>query len=248
MAHAVQVLNHRNARFAHQPLDQTLAAARHDHIHVFLHGDEFAHGSAIRRFNHLNHRLRQTSRCETFAHTGGNRLIGMQRFRAAAQNRRVAGFQAQPGGICRHVRARFINDAHHAQRHAHLPDLDARWAIFQPADFTDRIGQFGDLHQAVRHCRNGFGREDQPINCRIVEFFVTRLGDIARVGVEQHWRRALDGLRGDRQRRVFCGRGCLGDQPRRGACLPAHALHVSVYVHDGILPLLTRGSRAVALA
>src|SRR6266446_9375936 len=36
VAYPVQVLDHRDARFAYDPLDQVLAATRHDDVHVFV--------------------------------------------------------------------------------------------------------------------------------------------------------------------------------------------------------------------
>ena len=98
------MLNHRDARIAHQALDQALAAARHNHIDVIRHGDELTHGGTVGGCYDLNYGFRQTSRAQAFMHASGNRLIGMQRFRAAAQDRRVAGFQTQPGGVGGDVR------------------------------------------------------------------------------------------------------------------------------------------------
>jgi hypothetical protein len=48
-----------------------------------------------------------------------------RRLLAAAQDRGVARFQAQRRGVRRDVGPRFVNDADHAQRHAHPADLDA---------------------------------------------------------------------------------------------------------------------------
>ena len=131
VAHAVQVLDHRDARLAHQPLDQALAAARHDHVDVVLHGDELADRRAVGGLDHLHRGFGQSGRLQAFVHARGDRLVGVDRFRAAAQDRRVAGLEAQPGGVGGHVRARFVNDADHAERHAHLPDLDAGRAVAQ---------------------------------------------------------------------------------------------------------------------
>jgi hypothetical protein len=58
----------------------------------------------------------------------------MNRLAAAAQNRRIAGFETQTGGIGRHVRTRFIDDADHAERHAHASSLDAGRTVIQISD------------------------------------------------------------------------------------------------------------------
>src|SRR3989304_437211 len=65
--------------------------------------------------------------------------------RPPPQNPRVAGFQAQPGGARRDVGARLVDDADHAERHAHPADLDAGRAVAHLADLADRVGQLSDL-------------------------------------------------------------------------------------------------------
>ena len=104
MADTVQMFDHWNSRFAHQPFDQTLAAARHDDINVILHRDQFTDGRTVRGRDDLHCGFRQPGGFEAGLHAGGNRLVRMQRFRTAAQDRGIAGFQAQPGRVRRHVR------------------------------------------------------------------------------------------------------------------------------------------------
>ena len=60
VANAVQMLDHRNARLAVDALDQALAPARHDHVDVLLHGDQFAHRGAVGGLDHLHGRFGQT--------------------------------------------------------------------------------------------------------------------------------------------------------------------------------------------
>ncbi len=47
VADAVEVLDHRHLRFAHQPLDQTFAAARHDDVDILRHRDQQTDRGAI---------------------------------------------------------------------------------------------------------------------------------------------------------------------------------------------------------
>ncbi len=42
------------------------------------------------------------------------------------------------------LRTRFVDDADHAERHAHLPDPDAARPVLQIADLADRIGERRD--------------------------------------------------------------------------------------------------------
>src|SRR5690606_21927679 len=54
VADAVQVLDDRHTGVTADALDQALAAARHDHVHVFGHGDHGADGGAIGGAHHLH--------------------------------------------------------------------------------------------------------------------------------------------------------------------------------------------------
>src|SRR5213083_1527710 len=51
--------------------------------------------------------------------------------RPAAQDAGVARFQAQRRGVGGDVGARFVDDADHAQRHAHPADLDSGRLLLQ---------------------------------------------------------------------------------------------------------------------
>src|SRR5262249_10334709 len=136
VAHAVQVLDHGDTRIVHQPLDQAFPAARHDYVHVVLHRDQLADRRAIGGLDHLDCGLGQPGCLQALVHAGGDRLVGVQRFRAAAQYGRVAGLDAEPGGVGGHVRTRFVDDAHHAYRHAHLAYPDAGRALPDPYHLT----------------------------------------------------------------------------------------------------------------
>ena len=97
---------------------QARAAARDQHIDVFIHLQHFAHQRAIRALDSLYRGGRQTAllqRLLDHLHRGG---VGAPGLFPAAQDRRVAGFQTQGGDVDRHVRTRFINHANHPQRHA----------------------------------------------------------------------------------------------------------------------------------
>ncbi len=94
VTHAVQMLDHRNARFLHYALDQAFAAARDDDVDVFVHAQQFADRGTIGGFDDLHRHFRQACRREPGVHALRDCLIRMQRFRAAAQDAGVARFQA----------------------------------------------------------------------------------------------------------------------------------------------------------
>ena len=72
----------------------------------------------------------------------------------AAQHRGVAGLQAQRGRVHRYIRARFIDDTHHAERHPHTPDLDSRGAIVHSKDSADGVGESGHFARPFDHAVN----------------------------------------------------------------------------------------------
>ncbi|MNF96572.1 hypothetical protein D3C84_793660 [compost metagenome] len=124
VADAVQMLDHRNAGITADAFDQATAATGHDDVDVFRHGDQRANGGTIRGFDHLHHGSWQISFGQTTLNARGDGTIGVNRLGTAAQDGRIAGLQAQAGGIDGHVRPRLVDDPDHAQRHAHLADLD----------------------------------------------------------------------------------------------------------------------------
>ena len=105
--------------------DQSLAAARHDHV-------EMPRG---RRASCRPPRGRASAPVESRPPAGRRRAAPRPAphgsrapsgaFRAAAQDRRIAGLQAQHRGVGRHVRAALVDHADHAERHAHALDRHA---------------------------------------------------------------------------------------------------------------------------
>jgi hypothetical protein len=92
----------------------------------------------------------------------------MNGFGAPAQDGRITGLEAQAGGVDGHVGPRLVNDANHAQRHAHLADLNARGTKAHVADRTDRVRQAGYLTQAEHHAVDARRRQRQAFeHCRL---------------------------------------------------------------------------------
>ena len=156
MAVAVQMLNHRHARLGQQARNQALAAARHDHIDVFTHGNKLADRRAIGRINHLHRIGRQAGGGQALMHQGSNGTIAANRLGAAAQDGCIARFDAKSGRISGHIRAGLVNNPNNTQWDAHLANLNTTRAKFQIADLANRIGQGSNLLHAVRHGRDVF--------------------------------------------------------------------------------------------
>ena len=127
VAVAFEMADHRHPRLGLHARHQALAAARHQHV------DELP---ACRRASRRPRRDRRSAPvewrrpampppCRPCDQAGVDRGAGAPAVGATAQNRRVAGLQAQRAGIGGHVRPALVDDADHAQRHAHAADAQA---------------------------------------------------------------------------------------------------------------------------
>ena len=82
---------------------------------------------AIGRANQLHGVGRQAALGGGFGQQLRNGLVGMGRFFAAAQNHRIAAFDANGRGIGRDIGPRFINEEHDSQRARGPSALRAHW-------------------------------------------------------------------------------------------------------------------------
>ncbi len=136
--------DHRDAALALHPLDQRAAAARHDDV------DSAGHASASGRPPRGRWSARAGSRPPAGrpraarVQAGEDRARGMEAFGAAAQDRRVAGLEAQPAGVGGHVGAALVDDADDAERHATRE-------ILSPFGRSTRRGR-ARPDRAVRRC------------------------------------------------------------------------------------------------
>ena len=95
--------------------------------------------------------------------------ICFKRFRAAAQNAGVAGFDGKTGRVHRHVWTRLIDDSENAKRHSHASDLNARGATAHLGNFTDGVGKGRSLSGALSHQPQHFFRDAQAIHERFFQ-------------------------------------------------------------------------------
>ena len=132
----------------HHVRDQAGAAARDDDIDQAARGDEFLHRLARARIEQLNRARRHAGYgSKNFR----QRLIAVRGLFAAAKHDRVAGFEAEHGGVNGDVGARFVHNANHAQRHADFANEQAIGARPLGKDFVHWIRKRGDC--AHRICR-----------------------------------------------------------------------------------------------
>jgi hypothetical protein len=185
VAVALEVADHRHARFLLHTLDEAAPAARHENIDRVRHaGEHMAHRGSIRRRHDLDRGLRQPGGAQPRDQACMNCTARLHAFGAAAQDHRVARFQTQRARVRSHVRATLVDDADHAERHPHA--LDAQPVGPRPGcnDDADRIGQRRDVFDAARHRRNPFLVERQAIQHRRRKLALRRRLQIAAIGFE----------------------------------------------------------------
>ena len=185
VAVALQMSDDRHARFLLHALDQTAPAARHDDVDEVHHAREHvAHRGAVGRRHDLDRGLGQAGGAQSGDQACVNGAARVRAFRAAAQNHRVAGFQAQRACIGGDVRTALVNDTDYAERHAHA--LDAQAVGTRPGcdDDADRIGQRRDVFDAACHGRDAFLVERETIHHRVGKRPLRRRLQIATIGFE----------------------------------------------------------------
>ncbi|MNS95139.1 hypothetical protein D3C72_1293830 [compost metagenome] len=252
VADTVQMLDHWYAGITADTFDQATATARHDHVDVLGHGDHRANSGTVSGFDHLHHSGRQFGLGQTALNACGNRTVGMNRFRATAQNGRIAGLQAQAGSIDGHVGTGFVDDPDHAQRHAHLADLNARRTEAHVADRTDRIRQCSDLTQTDDHAVDARRGQFQTLQqCRFQTIGATG-GQILLIGGGKLGARGVQGIGSSLQGAVFLRGAGTADDPggfAGGATQSGHV--VKNGLSHGLVWSWQRGKRqiiAVALS
>ena len=231
VAVAVQMLDYRHLGFLADALDQSLAAARDDHVDIGRHGDQFADGGAVGGFHHLHGVGRQAGRLQCLGNQFPQGQIRLDGLGAAAQDAGIAALDRQRGGFDGDVGPALENHAEHAERYAHLADAEAGGQALDAGHFTDRIGHRGELVAAFGHGGDDLVGQAQAVDHRCGEAGGLGGGDVARIGVAQRRAGGEQQPRQFGQGVVLCpGRGA-GHRGRGGTRLLADALHVSLDVH-----------------
>jgi hypothetical protein len=235
MADALVMFDDGNFRAVRDGTNQALATARHAQINVLRERQQNRNRLAIGRRNDLD-RVFGKVRERGFAgvnHRLGDDLVRVHRLPAAAQNRRVAGFETKAGGVRRHIRARFVNDDDHADGRGNFLQLQAVGPDALVEDFSDRVGQGGDFAQSFGHRGDTFVIEFKPVQHgrRKAGFrggaHVERVGLFERAGV-------LFQRRGHRKQAGVLLRRCQpGKLARRGLGLFGQSRHLFRQSHSG---------------
>src|SRR5690606_8632723 len=174
-------------------------------------------GGTVGGLDHLHRLFGQAGVAQADAQAFGNRLVGIDRLRAATQGGGVAGFQAQGGGIDGHVRACLVDDADDAERYAHAADLDTGRAIAEIGDGADRVSQGDYLLQPLDHAVESRRGQFQTVEQGGFQAIVGGTLHVARVGVENGAAMAAQGGGNGGKSPVLGAADGAGQSPWSGA-------------------------------
>ena len=211
VAEPVEMGEDGNAALALHPLDQPAPAPGHDHIDAIGQAQQRAHRPPVGGGQSLDRILRQSRLGERAAQAGEDRRRGMPAFRAAAQDRGIAGAQAQRPGIGGHIGPGFIDDSDDAQRHGDPRDMEA----VGPRDLAQGpahgIGQGSDGGHPGGHGLHAPGIEAQAIEQGGGQALLLGRGHILLIGLDQPRARGADRGGGGHKGAAALLGGALGE-------------------------------------
>ncbi len=160
---------------------------------------------------------------------------GVEGLAAAAQNGRVAAFDAQGGGVHRRVGPRLENHGHHAEGHAHAPHQHAVGALLHGDYLAHGVAHGRHLAAAAHHGVEHLVGDGQAVQPGLVEpadlggLHVAHIGGLDLGG-------ALGQKPGQILQRLPPGRALGGGEPAGGgARVPGDAAHLRGDVHASAL-------------
>ena len=143
VADAFEMREDRHPRLLLHPRDEALAAARHDHVEIAVEPGSMAPTARGRGSARAGSRRPAGRPAPALPHGVGDGLRRAEALRAGAQDRGVAGLQAERARIGRHVGTALEDDADHAERRRDPLDLRGRsgarrWRARARPDRADR--------------------------------------------------------------------------------------------------------------
>ena len=196
------------------PCHERLAAAWHQHVEVAAEpGQHLSDGVARPRRDERDRGLGQSGRAEPLDQAGVQRGRGMEAFRTAAQDRRIAGFEAERSRIGRDVRAALVDHADDAERRRHALDQKAVRPIETGQHAAHGIREFGDLLEAPGRGLDPLVVEGEPVEGGRRQVALAGFGEVAGIGVEDRGFRMADRHGGRGQGLVLGDGGRIGQRP-----------------------------------
>ena len=184
MADARARLDDRHRRVLGDVLDEAGTAARDDDIEIAAQVHHDIDGLAVREVDELDGALGDARLVGSLGKQGADGDIRADGLRTAAQDDGVAGLEAEPRGIGRDIRARLVDDADDAERHAHAADLEAIGADRRVVARRNGVRQGRRLAQALRHRGDAALVEQQAVEVRALDLLLARVLDVERIGLQ----------------------------------------------------------------
>jgi hypothetical protein len=166
MHDAFEMGEDRHPRLALHKTHQPLAAARYDHVDILRHGQQFAYCRPVAGGNQLDRIRGQVCRPQPFDQAGMDRRRGVEAFRTAAQDHRIASLEAERARIRRDVGTAFVDHPDHAERRAHPFDVQPRGPVPFRHDLAHRVGKFRHRPKPVHHAQDAALVQHQPVEHR----------------------------------------------------------------------------------
>ena len=213
--------------------DQAFAAARDDHIDAVVHLQHGGDGRVAFERHELERALGHACGDARVGNALREGVVRAEGLAAAAEDDRVAGFDAESGGVDRHVRAGFVDDRDDTDRHGNLVDAEAVRTRDAGEDTSDRIVEPGHMAQGVRHVPDAFRRQGEAFQFRRVQAVLLGLGQIFGVGGQNDVRVAFERI-GHRQQPARAAGG-IGNGERTGSAEGAEPEFVHRFPHVGFV-------------
>ncbi len=203
MADAFEMGKDRHARLALDKPDKPLAAAWHDHVDMVGGGQHRRHGGTVTRWHKLDRGGRQARLLQARLQAFVDRSRGMETFRPAPQDHRIARLQAKRTSVGGHIGAAFIDHTDHAQRRAHAADMQAGGHVPCGNHLAYGVVLGRDIAQAFRHGADARFGQDQAVHHRGRQALFFAIDLIFGIGVEDVHDVVADRIGGADQRGVF---------------------------------------------
>ena len=208
-------VQHRHRRDRLDRLLQPLAAARDQQVDDALLGRQLGQPVAVAGVEQQHRVLGQPRLGERLADDRGERRVGALGVARAAQDDRVAALDRQRGAVDGHVRARLVDHADDAERHADLPQVDAALQRAVVELLADRVLQRDHGAHARGHPGDPRRGQGQAVAQRVGEPDGALVGEVRGVRLEDRLGALVEQPRGRRQRRVLGGGRHGRERPRR---------------------------------
>src|SRR6185295_14096124 len=164
VAHALVVLDHRDAGVIADVADQALAAAWDAEVDEIVEPDEVGDGFAIGCRDELDSVGRELGGGEAVHDRGEEGTVALEGFAAAAQDAGVARLEAEGGGVGGYVGARLVDHGDHAQRDPDALDLEAVGADLGAFDLAEDRGGSGDVGDGAGETGDALVVEAQAVD------------------------------------------------------------------------------------